>query len=153
MAEQSFDATVESGDRGRVFISVPFDPAETWGRKPRHHVAGTIGGMAFTGSLGTRGGGAYFFPLNKELQQKAGVSPGDTVRVTMAPAAPAEAGLPEELAAALEGEPEAAEFFGGLSAFYRNQYVGWITGAKRAETREGRVRETVELLKAGKKQR
>lgn len=152
MAEKTFETSVEAGERGRIFIPVPFDPAEAWGRKARHHVAGTINGAAFQGSLGVRGG-AYFFPLNKEMQQKAGVAPGDRVRVIMAPAEAAESEVPGELAAALAAEPEAGRFFEGLSAFYRNQYVGWVTGAKKAETRDSRVREVVELLRAGKKQR
>lgn len=160
MSRQTFKAKVESGERGRVFISIPFTPNDKWGKKSRHFIKGTINKTAFAGSLGSRGG-AYFFPLNKELQAEAAIGPGDPVTVVIEPqdgddaqAAAAAAGdLPDDLARALAGKAKARAFLAGLSAFYRNTYVKWITEAKKPETRATRVAETVKLLEQGKKQR
>ena len=39
-----FRAVVAS-ERKRVFVPVPFDPDEVWGKRREHHVAGTVDGM------------------------------------------------------------------------------------------------------------
>jgi uncharacterized protein YdeI (YjbR/CyaY-like superfamily) len=62
-------------------------------------------------------------------------------------------GLPDDLANALRKAPEAKAFLEGLSAFYRNTYLKWITEAKKSETRATRVQQTVQLLLQKKKQR
>ncbi|WP_334078024.1 YdeI/OmpD-associated family protein [Paenibacillus sanfengchensis] len=65
------------------------------------------------------------------------------------PATPAEA--PEELTLALGKEPQAAKFFDELAPSHRKAYLEWITDAKRAETREKRIAQTIEKLKLGLK--
>lgn len=152
MSRKEFKTNVESGERGRIFIVLPFDPTESWGKKSRHYVKGTINGAEFAGSLGSRGGG-YFMPLNKDLQKSAAVAPGDAVTVVMQPDEAQGKELANDLDSALAAAPEAAGFFEGLSAFYRNTYISWIESAKKPETRTARITETIELLKAGKKQR
>ena len=54
--------------------------------------------------------------------------------------------VPDDLTAALRRNKQAREFFESLAPSYRRRYLGWITGAKRDETRERRVKETVQLL-------
>jgi uncharacterized protein YdeI (YjbR/CyaY-like superfamily) len=61
--------------------------------------------------------------------------------------------LPEDLAAALEGAPAAKALFDALSPALRNQWVDWITGAGQAEIRAERLRQAVELLGSGVRQR
>ncbi len=78
---------------------------------------------------------------------------GASVEVELAPEGPQYATLAEDVRAALDAEPEALRFFESLATFYRQGFVGWIEQAKRPETRERRIVETVEALKAGKKQR
>lgn len=153
MSREKFKTKVEAGERGRVFITIPFAPQDKWGKKSRHFVKGTVNATAFSGSLGTRGG-IHFFPINKELQETAAIGPGDTVTVVIEPQEAASSSeLPEDLDKALAKEPAARKFLDGLSAFYRNTYLKWITEAKKAETRATRVQQTVALLKQGKKQR
>lgn len=65
----------------------------------------------------------------------------------------ASAELPGDLAAALAGVPAAEAFFAALTALQRDQYVGWIEGARRPETRAARIDETLRLLSAGVRQR
>ncbi len=59
--------------------------------------------------------------------------------------------VPAELAKALAQNTKAKENFDKLALSYRRQYIGWITVAKRAETKKRRVEESVRLLKKGKK--
>lgn len=147
-----FTATVEHDERGRVWITVPFDPSAEWGRKARHHVRGELNGTPFETSLGVRGG-RVLFPLNKELRQTAGLGPGDTVVVDLEPAGERSEAVPAELAELLAGDEAARTFFEGLSGFYRRQYATWVSQAARPETRQRRAVEVVELLRAGRKSR
>jgi len=59
--------------------------------------------------------------------------------------------MPEEFAAALKHNPRAKHTFENLAPTYQKQYLGWIITAKRAETREKRILESIELLTEGKK--
>jgi uncharacterized protein YdeI (YjbR/CyaY-like superfamily) len=59
--------------------------------------------------------------------------------------------LPDYIAKALQTNPKAWEFFQTLARTYRRDFVVWIHIAKRAETRESRIRESIRLLAAGKK--
>lgn len=54
--------------------------------------------------------------------------------------------LPEDLAQALAENKEALVFFEKLSFTNRREYVHWVTSAKREETRQKRVLETVAKL-------
>ncbi|RRJ67076.1 hypothetical protein EHV15_32240 [Paenibacillus oralis] len=65
------------------------------------------------------------------------------------PARPVE--TPKDLAAALEAEQAAAAFFRGLAPSHKKAYIEWITDAKRAETRQNRIVQTLEKLKQGLK--
>jgi uncharacterized protein YdeI (YjbR/CyaY-like superfamily) len=59
--------------------------------------------------------------------------------------------MPEEFAKALSENKQAIETFSTLAPTYQNQYLGWIEVAKRPETRERRIKESVRLLADGKK--
>lgn len=59
--------------------------------------------------------------------------------------------LPAYIAKALKTNPKAWGNFQALSPRERRNFVVWIHVAKRAETRERRIRESLTLLAAGKK--
>ena len=59
--------------------------------------------------------------------------------------------LPAYVAKAFKSNAAAWRFFQSLSARNRRDFVGWIHTAKRPETRERRIRASIELLSAGKK--
>jgi uncharacterized protein YdeI (YjbR/CyaY-like superfamily) len=59
--------------------------------------------------------------------------------------------LPVYIAKALKANFKAWEFFRELAPTYRRHFVVWIHTAKRPETRERRIRESIRLLAAGKK--
>jgi uncharacterized protein YdeI (YjbR/CyaY-like superfamily) len=54
--------------------------------------------------------------------------------------------LPDYIAQALQANPEAWTFFEELPPSQRRYFVLWIHSAKRAETREKRIRESIALL-------
>src|SRR5436189_5442259 len=59
--------------------------------------------------------------------------------------------LPVYIAKALKTNSKAWEFFRELAPTYRRDFVVWSHMAKRLETRERRIRESIALLAAGKK--
>jgi uncharacterized protein YdeI (YjbR/CyaY-like superfamily) len=59
--------------------------------------------------------------------------------------------LPSYIAKALKANPKAWSFFQKLAPTHRHNFAGWIHSAKRPETREKRIRESIALLAAGKK--
>jgi uncharacterized protein YdeI (YjbR/CyaY-like superfamily) len=59
--------------------------------------------------------------------------------------------LPAYIAKALKAEPKAWGFFQELALTHQRHFVVWIHTAKRPETREKRIRESIALLAAGQK--
>ena len=59
--------------------------------------------------------------------------------------------LPAYIAKALKANVKAWESFRELAPTYRRDFVVWIHTAKRPETREKRIRDSLRLLAAGKK--
>lgn len=59
--------------------------------------------------------------------------------------------LPAYIARAFKADARAWKFFRELSPANRRQFVVWIHIAKRPETRETRIRQSIDLLAAGKR--
>jgi len=59
--------------------------------------------------------------------------------------------LPEDFEKALNQNSKAKEFFEQLAPTYRKQFIGWIRIAKRSETKEKRISESIQLLENGEK--
>lgn len=152
-ATRRYTTTVVSDARTRVVVPVPFNPDEAWGRKDVHRLHGTVNGMGVRATLEPTESG-HAFVLGAAWRRGCGIGPGDTVDVVLAPEGPQRTDLAQDVAAALEAEPEAGAFFDSLAQFYRNAYLRWIDGTKRRpEVRAERIAEMVEFLKAGRRQR
>ena len=59
--------------------------------------------------------------------------------------------LPDELKRAFKENKMAADFFESLPKSHKKQYLLWIKTAKRPETRERRINETIKMLNEKKK--
>ncbi len=59
--------------------------------------------------------------------------------------------MPTELADGLDKNPIAKDYFDSLSPSFRKQYIGWIASAKKKETKQRRVSETISLMKKKQK--
>ncbi len=59
--------------------------------------------------------------------------------------------LPEDLAAALEATPGALATWRDITPLARNEWICWVTSAKKSETRRKRVRWGLENLSEGKR--
>ena len=135
-------------DRGVV---VPGDPKTEFGGA-RAPVAGTVNGTPFRGRLMVYGGVTYL-GFRREIRDAAGgIEQGDEVEVVITrDDAPREVDVPEALASALAGEPEARAVFESLAFTHRKEYANWIAEAKREETRARRVERALAMLREGVK--
>lgn len=59
--------------------------------------------------------------------------------------------IPEDLAKAFNKNKKALENFKGFAPSYRKRFLSWIDSAKRPETREARVKQTVLMAAVNKK--
>lgn len=150
---QRFTTIVIENARRRVLVPLPFEPDDAWGHKPAHPVAGTVNGMGVRAVVEAIDQG-WGIVLGPAWRRDCGIAPGDTVDVVLHPEGPQRDDLADDIATALEAEPDAAAFFDGLAQFYRRAYLRWIDGTKRRpDLRAERIAEVVALLKAGVKER
>ena len=97
-------------------------------------------------------GGRYYLAFRKDAREAAALAPGEQVDVTLAlDDQPRDVTLPDDFAAVLDADPEARAPFESLSYTNRKEYVDWLEGAKRAETRQRRLDQVASLLKAGRR--
>jgi hypothetical protein len=149
---REFTAVVEGRKRGGISLRVPFDPAMVWGARERFDVTGTIGGHRVRGKLTQREGG-YYLEMGPAWCRDEVLSAGTEVQVALQPEGPQVALMDEDIAVALNAQPEARRFFEALPTFYRKNFMRWIQDAKQPQTRARRIAETVALLKDQKRER
>lgn len=147
MSSVTFIGELLSMRGGGHAVSVDPAVAARIGAKHRSRVKGTLGGATFRSNLVSMGGG-LLLGVHKATVQAAGVSVGAPVRIVMEPDdAPRETDtVPPELAAALGKSKAAAGAWEKLAPSHRREYIGYITEAKREETRARRVARTIETL-------
>jgi hypothetical protein len=151
--EETFKAIVTEDARSRVLVPLPFDPDAAWGNKRVHRVSGTVNGMPVRAVIEPVEDGSGIL-LGTAWLRGCGIRLGDQVEVTLAPEGPQRDDLPEDVAAALQAEPDAGAFFDSLAQFYRKAYLRWIDGTKRRpDERAARIERTVQLWKDGIKER
>lgn len=148
---QHFEAVIQEADRGGAYIIVPFDVEQVYGKK-RVKIKATFDGEPYRGSLVRMGSPDHLLIIRKAICTKIGKAPGDTVSVTLEEdTEPRVVIVPDDLKAAMASHPDIVAFFDKLSYTHQKEYVQWIEGAKKQETRARRIARALELMKAGQK--
>jgi hypothetical protein len=112
-------------------------------------VRGTVNGTGYRTTV-TVYGGVQLIGFRRELRERAGIEIGDEVDVMIElDDEPRTVELPPALAKALAGDDSARAAFDDLSYSHRREYAEWVAEAKREETRERRIAQTLEQLRAG----
>ena len=116
----------------------------------RFPVTATVNGYTWRTSV-LRMGGEFMLGLPREVRVGAGVEAGDEADVTITlDQAAREVEVPPALADALAGDPAAGLAYEKLAFTHRKEYARWIAEAKREETRDRRVQQALDMIKAGK---
>jgi hypothetical protein len=116
----------------------------------RFPVVATVNGYTWRTSV-ARMGGEFLLGLNREVREGAGVQASDEVDVIVElDVAPREVEVPVALATALAAGPQASAAFERMAFTHRKEYARWVAEAKREETRQRRVLQALEMIRAGK---
>lgn len=145
-----FTTTIQ-GEGNKAGIVVPEDIVEALDAGKRPPVVVTMNGQSYRSSIAVMGG-KYMVGVSSANRELTGVSSGDTLEVGLeVDTQPRVVEVPDDLAAALEAEPDAKAFYATLNYSAQRRYVEPIGDAKTDETRARRVAKVVADLKAGKK--
>ena len=148
----TFETVVRLEGKTATMFEVPLDVRAVFGRA-RPPVLVTVNDHTYRSTVAVYDG-RYYLPLNRTNRAAAGVEAGDAVKVSIeVDDAPRVVDVPDDLAAALAGDPAVAAAFDGLSYSHQSEYVEWIEEAKKPETRARRIGKAVERLREGKPQR
>jgi hypothetical protein len=146
---ERFDALLERNDSGGHLVALPFDTKQVFGRV-RVPVCATVNSHTFRSTL-MRYGGTDYLGLNGKAREGAGVEAGQRITVELeVDDEPRVVDLPPQLVKALAGDTKAAAAFDKLSYTHRREFAEWVAEAKRDETRERRVTQTLAMLREGK---
>jgi len=145
-----FRSVIENAGDGGAYVVVPLDVENTFGQK-RLKIKATIDGEPYRGTLVRMGGPQHILLVLKEIRERIGKSFGDEVDVEFEEdLEPRKVDVPPDLQQALDADPAAHAYFDRLSYTHQKEYVRWITDAKRDETHQKRIQQTIDMLKQGK---
>jgi uncharacterized protein YdeI (YjbR/CyaY-like superfamily) len=145
-----FTAVLEDAGKGGAFVTIPFDVEKEYGKK-RVKVLATVNGETYRGSLVRIGRLCHILGVQKAIRTKIGKSIGDTIEVTIEEDTAKRGGaIPRDLKKSLMENTGAMDTFTHLSYSHQREYVKWINEAKRVETRQDRIAQTIVRLFTGK---
>ncbi len=142
-------ATIEGTGRTAAGIEIPAAVVDSLGSGKRPAVRVTINGHTYRSTIAVMGG-RYLLGVSNENRAAAGVAAGDEVDIELElDTAPREVSVPADLAAALDGDPAAKQYFESLSYSNKLRHVLAIDGAKAADTRQCRIDKSVAMFHEG----
>jgi len=144
-----FRAIIEDPGSGGAYVTIPFDVEKAFVKK-RVKVQATIDGEPYRGSLVRMGTPDHMLLVLKDIREKIGKSIGDEISVELEEdLEPRLVIIPPDLQQALDANPNEEAYFNSLAYSHRKEYVWWINEAKRDQTRQERIRRTIEMLQQG----
>ena len=130
-----------------TYVIIPFSVEEVYGTKGQVKVRAAIDGVPYRGSLANMGMGCHILGVTKKIRATIGKSPGNTVRILLEKDMEERTvEISKDLAELFGKNKKAKEFFETLSYTNRKEYVRWIETAKKQETRDTRLKSTIEKL-------
>ena len=151
MKQYKFKATIQPGIGGGAGVVFPYDVEREFGAKGLIPVKSTLDGIPYTGSLCKCGPEAHMLGVLKGIREQIGKGPGDTIEVVLwRDEEVRTVEVPADFKTLLEKEDLFASFE-KLSYTHRKEYCRWITEAKKEETRQNRLKKSIEMLRAGVK--
>ena len=145
--KQEFEVVLAPVAGSGVRFIVPFSVQELFGKKSQIKVKGTIDGCAYRTSLFPIGDGNHYMVVTKPIRTTIGKSSGDSVKVVIEVDTEERTVLiPEDFKQALDDNPTVKAIFDNMAYTHRREYVEWIEGAKRPETRSKRIQKAIERI-------
>lgn len=147
-----FEAIIKKHENmDAAFIEIPFDVEKEFGAK-RVKVKAYFDDVEYRGSIVRMGSPCHILGITKAIRNKIGKDAGDTVIVRIEKDDEERViELPEDMQVLLKENKRAQQFFESLSYSNKRAYYQWITSAKKADTRERRIKQALEKLEQGLK--
>ncbi len=151
MKTYKFKARIEAASGGGACIYFPYDVEKEFGTKGRVPVKATFDGVPYTGSMVKYGAPQHMLGILKSVREHLGKGPGDMIDVTIEKdESERTVEVPVEFEKLLKKE-KMWPAFDKLSYSHKKEYIRWICGAKREETRANRLAKSMEMLRSGVK--
>lgn len=151
---KKFKAVLENPQEGMdaAFVSIPFDVEEVYGSRGHIKVKALFNGHPYRGILANMGTDCHVILVRKDIRETIGKKVGDVITVEIEQDLEERTvDVPDELKKLLTKNLKARKFFDSLSYTNRKEYAQWISSAKKTETREKRLQETLKKLLGGMK--
>jgi hypothetical protein len=139
------------GAGGGVFVLIPYDVGQEYGKKNLIPVNATFDGKPYRGSIANLGRGPCLIVV-KAIREAIGKGPGDSIAVTVElDTAVRRVRLPADARSILARHPAEKTVFAKLSYSQQRELAAWIDQAKKPETRASRVEKMLNLLRQKRK--
>jgi hypothetical protein len=149
--KQTFKAELFKGDGDTAGFVIPDTVVEAFGQGKKPKVTVTLNSTFSYPNTVAVMGGRYMIGVSKERRKLAGVTPGETIEVTLElDTAPRVMEVPPDLQTALAKDKAAKAYFASLSYSNQRRHIDNINGAKTDETRARRIEKSVALFHEGK---
>jgi hypothetical protein len=151
--KHTFTAKIQNAGGGGAFVEIPIDVEKEFGSK-RPKIKAMIEGVPYRGTLVRMGSERHMLIILKGIREQVGKTFGDEIKVAVeADTEPRVIEIPPDLLKQLKKDKDAKDIFDKLAYTHQKEYVKWIEDAKKDETRQSRVKKTIEMLKLRKKGR
>jgi hypothetical protein len=147
-----FDATLYTIDKSTV-LRLPEAASEKLPSRGQVAVRGTINDHEFQTVLEPDGRSGHWMRVDEELQQAAGIRPGDTptLKIESTKDWP-EPDVPQDLETALAATPQKIQdLWKDITPMARWEWVRWINATNSPGTRKRRVEVTISKMGSGKR--
>jgi bifunctional DNA-binding transcriptional regulator/antitoxin component of YhaV-PrlF toxin-antitoxin module len=151
---KKFKAILENPDQKMdvAYVTIPFDVEKVYGTKGQVKVNATFDGYPYRGVIANMGTGCHIIGIRKDIRKAIGKQVGDVVSVTIEKDEQERVvEIPAVLKMILTKNAKAKAFYDSLSHTNRKEYAGWISSAKKEETKAARLKAIVTKLLAGKR--
>lgn len=148
-----YDTLIKKQDSiDAAFVEFPYNVQEEFGTRGQVKVKATFDGYEYQGSLVKMGYHCHIIGITQKIRQEIGKQSGDMVHVTITKDdAPRIIEVPEDFKTILHENEEAQKCFDSLSYTNQKKFAEWIESAKKTETRDKRIKESISMLLDGVK--
>lgn len=142
-----FSAPIIDPGGGGAYVEFPFDTQELFGTSGRIPINVRFDGEPYRGTMLRYGTEKHIIIVVKKIREKIGKQISDLVNVQVElDDKNREVSIPEDVQSSFSQNQTALEKFQKLSYTHQKEYLDWIEDAKRAETRENRIKKMIDRL-------
>ncbi len=143
-----FAGIIKNAGGGGAYVEFPFSVEELFGVKGRVPVKIVFENtVEYTGSLAKMGPGNHMTPVLKSIREQLQKEFGDSIHIQVTlDTSERKIELAEDVKIALAKIPGLLETFTKLAFTHQREHMQYIEEAKKPETRERRIQNTIERL-------